>query len=312
VPGPANRQHEPPALVVDEQVIVVGLDHVDVALVVDRDALGPREVADVQPALAEGLADPAVDVEHLDARVEGVGDVEVIAREGEVRGRIELARPGAAPAENVHQAPLVVEDLHIVCPRVGNVDQPAARIPGDPGRALEHLGAEARNRGAFAIEPDHHADLGIGDQHLALARSERDADRRGKALERPREAPHPDPLPRLVEHQHRLVADVGDVDAPVGAADPRLGALQHQIGLGLAAEPDNPGEQPLGAPGHRTRLGAKIRLARQLADIGVAGHLGRPRPEPARLLRPRRRLERLLRRRRRAGAKQRGEHRDED
>jgi len=180
---------------------VVALDHVDIAIAVHADALGPHQIAQHQAAPAQDAhRQGAVGRKHLDAAVERVGHVQLAQRKGQVAGVVELARPGAAPAQRAQQAAAVVEDLDVVGHRVSHVQPAGAGVTRQAGGALQQA-------------PADHALLGIG--HPQPARGHRQAAGRDEAQGGAGALPQLQLAGLLVEDEHRLAAGVADVQ-PTG------------------------------------------------------------------------------------------------
>ncbi|MFO1281098.1 MAG: hypothetical protein U1F51_01300 [Burkholderiales bacterium] len=169
-------------------------------------------------------------------------------------------------------------------PRVGDVDAPRPRVADDPGRTREDVLAEAAERPPVVDrQTEHFPAVGVGDQELAVP-SGGDRDRRAEALAGRRLLPDRELARRSVEHEHRLAAHVGDVDAAGGVGVSALRALEHVLRHRLLGEPGDDRQDLAGERGGIRTVGVdEVRLAGQFADVAVAWHFARldRRPHPA-------------------------------
>src|SRR5262249_58060338 len=183
-------------------------------------------------AQAPLLLERAFGVEHLDATVLPVGDVEIVLRVDHDRMRgIEVARSSAALAPTLHQVALLVElgDAGFAV-AVGHEDR-AVGAPGDIGRlvevggtrdrALDHVGrpgprlrapAEHHLHALLGVELDDEVGAGVDVPEIVL-RIDAHAVR---AFERQALPDRADKAAVRVEFQDRLLATVHDVDLALG------------------------------------------------------------------------------------------------
>ena len=72
---PPDRQQKTAVVAEHQQVVEVGLDDVDILIAVHGNALGPYEIADVQPTASIGTNRFAAQRQALHPGVQSVGDV---------------------------------------------------------------------------------------------------------------------------------------------------------------------------------------------------------------------------------------------
>ena len=117
-------------------------------LAVHADALGAVQVSGSVPLAADALHERAGGVEHLDAKVERVGDVQPpLPIDRQVRREVELAVFHAAFADGADEAAVgggVAE--HLVFLRVRDIQLPPLAIDGEAGRILQLALVADRNR----------------------------------------------------------------------------------------------------------------------------------------------------------------------
>src|SRR5262245_35374119 len=128
VPHASSGFQRPHALE-DLNSVVGGVGDVDqTGRLVDDDAVQVAELADAGALLAPHGEEVAVLVEHLDAIVADLGDVDVVVLVQRDAGRRpELALAGAALAPRLEDLAVLVEHLHAVVLEVGDIQLAVAR-----------------------------------------------------------------------------------------------------------------------------------------------------------------------------------------
>ena len=214
--------------------VVVAVGDGQHAVAVEAQAAGVDELAEADPAHAEGSEALAAGAELLDAVVAAVGDPQVAGGvEGDLAGRLELADLAALAAELVDLAARRVVDLDAVA-RGGQVGAAAigahrdAAALADPGRGAQVAAAGAEARDALVARVGH-------DDGPAPVDGQR---RRVEELARP--------AARRADRAHREPGAAGEDD------DPRAPAIED---VGVAA----------GVEGHGDRIGEDRRPRRRRA-----------------------------------------------
>ncbi len=272
--APAAEEHEHAALLVEHLDIVEGrIDHVNDALRVDGDVLGPDEgpggVADPPGRLEQlphgiELLKPALDdIDHPDVAF----PVNIHAQWAD-----ELPVLAPHPADRPQLLTgLPVQDQHAECVEVGHIELVAA--DGDP-RGLEPLVAERRGVALLLVEDEDHAPLQVGDvDHPVIGDGH--VRRLGQAAEAPRAEHARLPLPEI-EHGDGPVAGVADVDPAV--------VHLHAVGLADAQHLCVIAEDELLQPAlGQLDVGAEA-VGRQELDVRLGGKLGPERVGPRRVV----------------------------
>ncbi len=161
-----------------EDAVITGIRHIDIVLVVNKDAGGQRQTVYIGTKLAELAQIAAIGVEDEDAVVFRVGDVNT---PGAITGNVWFVVDGKVASPTFHRpfpdrGEIRGELLHTAVPRIRHIHKPI-RVYGHPHRLIEKAQIAARHTVLPANLPQEIAipihDLDaviarVGDEHTAV------------------------------------------------------------------------------------------------------------------------------------------------